>query len=210
MKKNKMMRLASCLLVMVLLTTSMISGTFAKYTADAESFDQARVAQWGFGTEKLDITNLFSNAYDANATDKTVNSKVDVIAPGTAGSADFTFAYKAADVAAPEVAYSFVVSTEGSACDASIINNSNIQWKLDEGPWGTWSQLIASIEALDGDENFAPGELPAASSAHTVSWQWLFPTSADATADARDTEMGNAVELANVKLVIKITATQID
>lgn len=48
MKKNKMMRLASCLLVAILLTTSVISGTFAKYTTSSTGTDSARVATWGF------------------------------------------------------------------------------------------------------------------------------------------------------------------
>lgn len=47
MKKNKMMRLASWLLVLTLLTTCIISGTFAKYVTSDEADDTARVAKWG-------------------------------------------------------------------------------------------------------------------------------------------------------------------
>ena len=47
MKKNKMMRLASGLLVAVLITTSTISGTFAKYVTTADAKDEARVAKFG-------------------------------------------------------------------------------------------------------------------------------------------------------------------
>ena len=47
MKKNKMMRVASILLVAVLLTTSIISGTFAKYVTSGEASDKARVAKFG-------------------------------------------------------------------------------------------------------------------------------------------------------------------
>ncbi|MCH5321313.1 MAG: hypothetical protein J1E36_06090 [Eubacterium sp.] len=47
MKKNKMMRLASVLLVAVLLTTSIISGTFAKYVTSGSASDGARVAKFG-------------------------------------------------------------------------------------------------------------------------------------------------------------------
>ena len=38
MKKNKMMRLAAILLVCVLMTTSVISGTFAKYAYYRENY----------------------------------------------------------------------------------------------------------------------------------------------------------------------------
>ena len=47
MRKNKMMRLASALLVAVLLTTSVISGTYAKYITENTGSDEARVAKWG-------------------------------------------------------------------------------------------------------------------------------------------------------------------
>ena len=47
MRKNKMMRTASGLLVATLLTTSVISGTFAKYTTEETGSDSARVAKFG-------------------------------------------------------------------------------------------------------------------------------------------------------------------
>ena len=47
MKKNKMMRVASFLLVAVLLSTSVISGTFAKYVTEGSAEDVARVAKFG-------------------------------------------------------------------------------------------------------------------------------------------------------------------
>jgi hypothetical protein len=63
MKKNKMMRLASLLLVCVLLTTSVISGTFAKYTTSYTANDTARVAKWGFDQATLSF-DLFAATYD--------------------------------------------------------------------------------------------------------------------------------------------------
>lgn len=47
MKKNTMMRIASFLLIAVLITTSTISGTYAKYVTKADADDTARVAKWG-------------------------------------------------------------------------------------------------------------------------------------------------------------------
>ena len=55
MKKNKMMRLASFLLIAVLVSTSAISGTYAKYTTSGFAEDQARVAKWGV-TVAADVT----------------------------------------------------------------------------------------------------------------------------------------------------------
>ena len=96
MKKNKMMRLASFLLVAVLLTTSIISGTFAKYVTSDETGDQARVAKFGVvvtGSGKLfDKTYFRANvntpggdANDTNDTILTVESSNgdNLVAPGT-------------------------------------------------------------------------------------------------------------------------------
>ena len=89
MKKNKMMRLASGLLVAVLITTSTISGTFAKYVTTADATDSARVAKWG-----VEVTVTGDEAFDTNYDDavavagtKVVSSNGDnVLAPGTNGT----------------------------------------------------------------------------------------------------------------------------
>ena len=96
MKKNVMMRLASFLLVAVLISTSAISGTYAKYVTSEQGSDSARVAKWGV---KVDVEgSTFANAYATD--DKTLNAdaqsrigvnsvvssgSVDVVAPGTKG-----------------------------------------------------------------------------------------------------------------------------
>jgi len=84
MKKNKMLRMASALLVLTLLTTSVIGGTFAKYTTTATANDTARVAKWG-----VVITasgSLYSDAYaKANVADGTGNLPA---AWSSSGSAD--------------------------------------------------------------------------------------------------------------------------
>ena len=61
MKKNKRMRTASGLMIAALLTTSMISGTFAKYTTADAAQDSARAAKWGVN---LGISgSLYGDAY---------------------------------------------------------------------------------------------------------------------------------------------------
>ena len=100
MKKNKMMRVASVLLVAVLLTTSIISGTFAKYVTAGSATDSARVAK--FGVEVTATGTLFDKTYLKAATNTpggtatdgddftglTVESTNDkVVAPGTKSDA---------------------------------------------------------------------------------------------------------------------------
>ena len=219
MRKNKMMRAASGLLVAVLLSTCAISGTFAKYTTSVSSGDSARVATWGFTQSTIDLTNLFKDAYDQN-----VQGTADVIAPGTKNSATFKFSYNGQQTK-PEVAYKFTVDTQGSTIDKDIKDNPNIVWKLDNGNEGNWQQLLASIKALSGDpsgsKDYTAGELPAGFTAaddeHTISWEWKFEktgngvTAPDTTTqDTTDTAMGNKETLGTVNLKITVTATQID
>lgn len=97
MRKNKMMRTASGLLVATLLTTSVISGTFAKYTTKATGSDSARVAK--FGVEIDAKGGMFAEEYDTDDADvaragvitKSVITSgesggvKDVVAPGTKG-----------------------------------------------------------------------------------------------------------------------------
>lgn len=216
MKKNTMMRVASALLVAVLLTTCAISGTFAKYVTSATSEDEARVAYWGWKDTSLNIKDLFKNAYDG-----TVSSTADVIAPGTKNSVDFTFAYAAntsEGVNAPEVDYTFDVNAEITGDYTALDNNKNFTWTLKdaagvEKSYQTVAALLAAIKALDGNDAGAAtikaGDLPAMANATcTIGWNWEFHTSADA--DKEDTTMGNAEDLADVKIVITVTATQVD
>ena len=102
MRKNKMMRAASALLVAVLLTTSTISGTFAKYVTQDSAKDVARVAKWGV---ELQVEgNLYGDTYgaddkivkdnDDSISVQSVNYAVntdDVVAPGTLNDEGFSF-----------------------------------------------------------------------------------------------------------------------
>ena len=75
MKKNTMMRVAGSLLIAVLLTTSIISGTFAKYVTTGEVADKARVAKFGvvvtgegslFGKNYFTVGDDFDDFEDSN------------------------------------------------------------------------------------------------------------------------------------------------
>lgn len=215
MKKNKALRSAFGIVVAALMTTCLIGGTFAKYTTGAKAQTNARVAKWGFSSDNsISFDNLFKDAY--NGTVKSANGDK-IIAPGTSGSVKFGFAYDETEGNAPEVAYSFTVNVSGECADA-IKANPDIQFRVDNGSYGTWDQMVQSLKALsgevDGSKNYEPGQLPASFTAqdeeHTVSWQWLFTDSPETDAqNAADTAMGNAASLAECSLGITITATQI-
>ena len=119
MKKNKMMRVASVLLVAVLLTTSVISGTFAKYTTQDSAGDNARVAKWGV---ELQVAGLMYGdhyaagtvAPSAYATANTATVTADaqgtkVVAPGTKNDDGISFSLngtpEVSGVITAEIAY---------------------------------------------------------------------------------------------------------
>lgn len=114
MRKNKMMRLASMLLVLTLLSTCMISGTFAKYVTTATGSDSARVAKWGIKMDG-DGKALFADTY--GATVKSDNGD-DVVAPGTNGS------YIYSVFGTPETAYEITFEgTEITKTPAGKVND---------------------------------------------------------------------------------------
>ena len=108
MRKNKIMRVASALLVAVLLSTCAISSTFAKYVTSDSSGDVARVAKWGVvvsvtGTLYGDKYAKEGNKITALTTDDAVSVKRtqststnsganNVVAPGTSSDEGFHIA----------------------------------------------------------------------------------------------------------------------
>lgn len=207
MKKNRMMRLASTLLVLTLLTTCAISGTFAKYTTQATASDTARVAYWGFEQTAIENFELF------NANDEGIlNSGDGLLAPGSKGSATITFVYtdnSASTIQAPEVDYTFKIEVAttgaggtGAADIDALDNNENFLWVLDGIGYQKFADFKSAVEALDGDATkYEAGTLPEAfytkenneyvdNKTHTIGWEWLFD--GNATTNLKDAS-GNAI-----------------
>lgn len=115
--KNRFLRLASGLFVLCLITTSVISGTYAKYVTGDKGSDTARVAKWG--VEVSTSGTLFGPAYaeTAHATNadsilveaKNVASLAgdNVVAPGTKNDTGFQVKL----TGTPEVAYDVTAET---------------------------------------------------------------------------------------------------
>lgn len=124
MKKNKMMRLASAMMVMTLLTTSVISGTFAKYVTTNSGTDKARVAKWGVEITIADDMEVFKTEYATDDNSEytggvsvkskanTDGSQDNVVAPGTKGSMTFKVTGQ------PEVAVALKVNIDDTTRNA--------------------------------------------------------------------------------------------
>ncbi len=215
MKKNRIMRLASAMLVLTLVTTCAISNTFAKYTTKTEGSDSARVAYWGFSAPASTTIKLFDTSYNGGTSNSTVTVKSasadategqikeNVIAPGTANSTEFGFAYTGnagKGIAAPEVAYTLKIDATATGSYSNLDSNPNFKWTLKSGKTGeteteydTVAQLLAAIKKLsgatgdDGIATYQPGALPEAfgtadsNAKCTVGWKWDFETESNAT-----------------------------
>lgn len=115
-KSNKSVKTAVLLFGAVLLTTSLLGGTLAKYTGTiGEASDSARAAKWNVD-EKIQDFDLFANSYlsvaggNTPGTNEPVTVKGEgtekVVAPGTKGSANISVQVN--EVSPEEVAYKFV------------------------------------------------------------------------------------------------------
>lgn len=145
MKKNKMMRIASVLLVLTLISTCAISGTFAKYVTKASGTDSARVAKWGVVLSLDGADSVFAKEYELSAehqdegadayTGLAVKSDVKVVAPGTT-SEEAGAAVKGSVAGTPEVATHYEISIK------------NIKDVL--LPAGTYTDYTELVKADDG------------------------------------------------------------
>jgi len=234
MKKNVMMRVASIMLVLVLLTSSVISGTFAKYVTSGEASDSARVAKFGVvvtGTTGA-ANQAFAQEYasdDGKYTGVTVSATENVVAPGTSGNfSNFTI------TGTPEVA----VRVSYSAASVKLEN-----WKADTDNDGLYDDEycpiiiyvnstpyyingtdINSVEALQNavsyavqaaTADYAPGtDLSQVNDDLNISWAWAFEGGVPAQTNEFDTDLGNWALYENVAPTISInvtcTVTQID
>jgi len=137
MKKNVMMRLASFLLVAVLISTSAISGTYAKYVTSGTATDSARVAKWGV-TFDIEGGPLFDTQYETDDKDTTYASMTysvkssgtdNVVAPGTAGTL-----VKFRTQGTPEVSYKVEMTTNSEGVDEAetIFTKYDITYNAEE------------------------------------------------------------------------------
>lgn len=140
MKRKKITRLASILFALVLVTTCVISGTFAKYITQASTDGQkAKVAKWGVTVSASG--KLFDETY-LKATDNTPNGKkgstgtvsveveatgTNLVAPGTKSypETDTENAFKISITGEPEVAVKVSITTSDSSNETKDVNLDN-------------------------------------------------------------------------------------
>ena len=227
MKKNKFLRLASILMMACLMTTCVISGTFAKYTTADSASDTAHGAKWGISL-KVDGDDVLYN--EDKAGNEVTGLKVeanDLAAPGTY--------QKLATVALtgqPEVAYEIKVDVsleltgwmvDGDEYCPLVFTVDGTQYKIDN-TITTVDKLeeaieVAIINAITGasettstgtfTKGFNAGEaVPDTANQVLIDWTWAF-----AGDDAKDTKLGNAAaggSPATIDFSLAVDVTQVN
>lgn len=217
-KKNSTFKFAGILLILVLMTSCFVGGTFAKYATAGNGTDSARVAKFGVTITANGTT--FAKEYAANSTSEVgtmANSVVStdkVIAPGTSGNMVSMNITGAPEVAVM-VGYEATVDLGDNWKDANgefycplvvTVSGVEISGKSFDSADGFESVIQQKIEACskkyDAREDLSSVTKP------SVSWKWAFEGD-----DVKDTYLGDqaaAGEAAKIDLTIKTTVTQID
>lgn len=212
MRKNRLFILGIFTVMVALVSLSLVSGTWAKYTSTVSGEDLARVAKWdvkfngvsatGADNETspqvvtFDLFNTVKDTLGGNEADVKVGSSETIIAPGTTGS----FAINLSN--ASEVTAQYAISY------TAVKNNIPVQFSLD----GTnWKDDITELNVSASDSTkVAIGE---AADTITVHWRWAFEgTTTDAHAgqtDGSDTTLG-LTGTATCNVTVKVVWTQVD
>ena len=228
MKKNNTMRIAAGLAVAALLSTCLVSGTYAKYTTGNTSQDIAQVAKWGVKVQS-DGGGAFAQEYAKDnkaftVADNTVvaQGKYNLVAPGTSGT------FKAATVSGkPEVAVRVdnqaKITLNGWNGDADHpngfycpltfkVNDTAVDLSKCDSAEAVQNAIQAAVAATSKD--YAAGtELSNANSAK-IEWAWAFESGDDEAAkkanDKKDTALGDLDAAPTINISVTTTVTQID
>ena len=232
MKKNNMLRLASVLLVAVLLSTCAISGVFANYyTTIADDSDNAQVAKWGVKLTSADPTDLglFDTEYaktDDTFTlaDNTVvsSSTWNLVAPGT-NDTWTAFAVEGTPEVAVRLSYTATVelgdnwlAADGTSFYCPVVftvtnANGDVTTIKQDATNTDADKLAAAIEAAlekataDYEANT---NLATEATFPTIAWDWAFGTNS-----VDDTALGDAAAAGNpatISITVGAEITQID
>ena len=222
-----MMRMAATLLILTMLSTCAISGTFAKYVTSESGSDSARVAKFGVAIE-ADSFGMFTTDYGTDDTTATftgtysvssaTGDRDDVMAPGTSGSF--------ADIAitgTPEVAVDVAIVSTVTVSDNWIVAGDfycpitvTVGTEEISGLEYTSADDFADAikDTIDGKSaQYAPNQDLDAIYDNTnldLAWAWAFETSDEN--NVKDTALGDraVAEDLTISIGVAITVTQID
>lgn len=236
MKKNRLMRASVLLLVLTLVTSCFVGGTFAKYVSEGEGKDSARVAKWGV---KVEVTgDGFRETYGKDDVDTTIpgeNYDISVIATekvvapgteGTFGGVKITgtpeVAVKVDTIATVDLSGWNVAEGGEFYCPLvfkigdQTINGLDYSSNTAGGEGSFENAIKTAIQNATTKEYNAGTDLSQAGADITYSWEWLFEGArGDACnqSDVLDTKLGdNAAngDAPEINITVTTTVTQVD
>ena len=232
-KNNWTMRAAVLMFALVLITSSFVGGTFAKYVTSENDWDSARVAKFGVTvtsdgtlfnkTYATDDNTLVTSAAIANSVSSSDDQKL--VAPGTKGSLANVSLTGTPEVAVrvthtPTVTvtgwkipgtttgsedfyFPLVIKVNGTVVDTSTCTDAN----------AVKTAIEDAIKANTNVHEYAPNTNlnTKTDDALKIDWEWKFHENDEK--DKKDTALGNkaadGVE-SLIKIDITTTVTQID
>ena len=196
MRKNRLFILGIITVMVALVSLSLVSSTFAKYTSNATATDTAKVAKWsvkvnnteiaqtGGATKELTI-DLFDTAkvYDITTGSDDANVKNGeteaIIAPGTKGS----FTINLQNLSDVTAKYTVTFAVTGAV---------PLQFKLNGA--SEWSDSLSSVTETEIAMTNGSADV-------VVEWQWPFEAVSPNT-NVKDTDLGIAAETVTVTATI--------
>lgn len=185
MKKNKMLFLGLITVFVAVLSLSLVSGTYAKYTSTATGSDTATVAQWAWVVEGANVpaTNTFTFDLFNTIKDTDGSAETDVVAgkvaPGTTGS----FELDVTNNSEVTGKLSVVLVISHDCTDPLVVSYQPIQYTIS-----------------DSELSFAAGE----SKTITFNWAWAF----ESGNDELDTKLGQLAP--TFTATVTLTFVQVD
>ena len=220
MFKNKFLKLASILLMLCLITTCGVSGTFAKYTTGGTATDSARVAKWGVNVT-VTGEDAFKTTYGTTVKSSGTHK---VVAPGTNGDLGTVTITGTPEVAVNvtyDVSLTLTGWTDGTNDYCPLVFTiggetyglTGIKTSSEDTPtptytYGTIAELISAVEgAIEGINNsYVAGTNLSGKGNISASWEWAF----SGNDDAKDTALGTALTPPTVEFSLTVSVTQID
>ena len=194
MKKNRILIAGVITAFVALITLSLVSGTWAKYTSSVVGSDTARVAKWSFNyngaalnSETITI-DLFKDNYDG-----TVVAENKVVAKGTTGQKKFALQNMGEVKANAQI-----------VLEITNLNGIPLTYKVD----GVAQEVTGGKIVIDAVELGIGAEAKTI----TLSWEWPFETKdtgGNIIGDTTDTNLGKE-GTATVTVKATVTFTQVD
>lgn len=222
MKRNKLFLLGLFVVFAAVLSLSLVSSTFAKYTSSGAGEDTARVAKWGVTIDVQhdeDAKTVTDTDGSGDETHISVVQDLKLLAPGTKGDLISVNVEGEPEVAV-SVEVTFTITLTGWEITSGeylpLVFTANIAgtektYKTGTGS-GEYANIAALKTALEADINKTITKSADADLADDfdleLSWEWAFSTSAEN--DEKDTALGKLSTAPTMTIEYEIQVVQID